>query len=260
MTEIPRPSPQYKPVSLFVTCIVDMIYPQTGVSVVEILEHVGVEVRFPMGQTCCGQPAFNSGFWGEARPTAKQFLTAFADAQVIVTPSGSCASMVRHYYPELFKDDPDWYERAVWVASITWEFTEYLVDGLGITDLGARLPPTRVAFHDACHGLRLMRLDQQARQLASHVEGVTVTEMNGADQCCGFGGLFAIKMPPVSGAMLQTKIEQIDAADADLIVTGDCSCMTQMNGGLSRSQKSKRVMHIADLLAKGLKPKADATS
>jgi len=149
MTELLRPSPRFKPVSLFITCIVDMIYPQTGISVVEILEHLGVDVRFPQAQTCCAQPAFNSGFQDEARAVARQFLTAFADAEVIVAPSGSCASMVQHYYPELFKDDPVWFERATWAASITWEFTEYLVDGLGITDLGAALPPTRVSFHDA---------------------------------------------------------------------------------------------------------------
>jgi L-lactate dehydrogenase complex protein LldE len=256
MSDDLRPSPRYKPVSLFVTCIVDMIYPQTGVSVVDILEHLGVEVRFPMGQTCCAQPAFNSGFWDESRTVARQFLTTFADAEVIVTPSGSCASMVRHYYPELFKDDPEWYDRATWAASITWEFTEYVVDGLGVTDLGAALPPTRVAFHDACHGLRMMGLKGQARELAAKVDGVTVTELKGADQCCGFGGLFAVKMPQISGAMLDDKVNNIDAAEADVIITGDASCLTQMNGGLARAGKGKRVMHIADLLAKGLKEKS----
>jgi L-lactate dehydrogenase complex protein LldE len=250
-----RPSPRYKPVSLFVTCIVDMIYPHTGVSVVDILEHLGIEVNFPLAQTCCGQVGFNSGFQNDARAVAKQFLTAFADAEVIVTPSGSCASMVRHYYPELFKDDPEWYERAMWATNITWEFTEYLVDGLGITDLGAALPPTKVAFHDACHGLRLLGLKNQARQLAEHVEGVTVTDLTGADQCCGFGGLFAVKMPEISGAMLKDKVKAIDSSEADVILTGDASCLTQMNGGLSRGEKSKRVVHIADFLAQGLKAK-----
>ncbi|MBZ0277260.1 MAG: (Fe-S)-binding protein [Anaerolineae bacterium] len=252
MTEL-RPSPRYKPVSLFVTCIVDMIYPHTGVSVVEILEHLGVEVRFPLGQTCCGQPAFNSGSREDARTVARQFLTAFADAEVIVAPSGSCTAMVRHYYPELFQDDPEWYEQAVHAASITWEFTEYLVDGLGITDLGAALPPTRVAFHDACHGLRMMGLKQQSRQLVNSVDGVTVVEMTGSDQCCGFGGLFAVKMPEISGAMLKDKVAQIDAAEADVILTGDASCLTQMNGGLSRQEKSKRVVHVADFLAGALR-------
>jgi L-lactate dehydrogenase complex protein LldE len=248
-----RPSPRYKPVSLFVTCIVDMIYPGTGVSVVEILDHLGVEVRFPLGQTCCGQPAFNAGFHEDAKAVAKQFLTAFADAEVIVAPSGSCASMVAHYYPSLFKDDPEWYARATWAADITWELTEYLVDGLGITDIGASLPPTKVAFHQACHGYRLMGLTHQAQQLAEAIDGVTVTTLPAEDQCCGFGGLFSVKMPQVSGAMLEEKIEAIETVDADRIITGDGGCITHINGGLARQHKDKRVTHIADLLAEGLK-------
>ncbi|MBN8635380.1 MAG: (Fe-S)-binding protein [Anaerolineae bacterium] len=252
--ELLRPSPKYKPVSLFVTCIVDMIYPGTGVSVVEILEHLGVEVRFPLSQTCCGQPAFNSGFQDDAKTVAKQFLTAFAGAEVIVTPSGSCGSMVRHYYPELFADDPEWRDRANWAASITWELTEYLVDGLGITDLGAKLPPTKVAFHHACHGYRLMGIGPQAETLAGNIDGVSVTELKGWDQCCGFGGTFAVKMPEISGAMLNDKVKNINAADADVIITGDASCLMQMNGGLTRQGSTKRVMHIANLLAQGLKP------
>jgi L-lactate dehydrogenase complex protein LldE len=253
MSDDLRPSPRYKPVSLFVTCIVDMIYPGTGISVVQILEHLGVDVRFPMAQTCCGQPAYNAGFQGDAKAVAKQFLTAFADAQVIVSPSGSCASMVAHYYPELFKDDPEWRDRATWAASIMWEFTEYLVDGLGITDLGLAMPPTKIAFHDACHALRLMGVGKQGRVLAEHIDGVTVTEMGGADQCCGFGGLFSVKMPQVSGAMLKDKMENIDQTDADIIVTGDGGCITHINGGLNRTGRTKRCVHIAELLAQGLK-------
>ncbi|MCB9454515.1 MAG: (Fe-S)-binding protein [Anaerolineaceae bacterium] len=252
MTDL-RPSPRYKPVSLFVTCIVDMIYPETGVSVVEILEHLGIEVRFPMAQTCCGQPAFNAGFREDARSVARQFLSAFAEAEVIVAPSGSCVAMVRHYYPELFQDDPEWHEQAIHAASIIWEFTEYLVDGLGITDLNAALPPTRVAFHDACHGLRMLGIKEQSRQLVSNITGVTTVEMEGADQCCGFGGLFAVKMPEISGAMLADKVTQVDKTDADVILTGDASCLTQINGGLSRNAKSKRITHVADFLAGALR-------
>ena len=258
MSDSSRPSPRHKPVSLFVTCIVDMIYPHTGVSVVEILDHLDIEVKFPLGQMCCGQVGFNSGFWEDAKEVAKSFLTAFADAEVIVSPSGSCTSMIRHYYTELFKDDPEWYDRATWAASITWEFTEYLVDGLGITDIGAALPPTKVAFHDACHGFRLMELKDQARTLATNIKGVEVTTLNGHDQCCGFGGLFAVKMPEISNAMLTDKVKNINGADADVIITGDASCLTQMNGGLSRQQSDKRVKHIADLLASGLKDKQKA--
>ncbi len=253
MTDHSRPSPRYKPVSLFVTCMIDALYPRTGVSVVEVLEHLGLEVHFPLAQTCCGQPAFNSGYWEDAREVAKQFLRAFADAQVIVCPSGSCATMVRHYYPELFANDPTWYKQALRAASITWEVSEYLVDGLGVADLGAKLPPTRVAFHDACHGLRGLGLKQQARQLVSHIEGVSIQELSGAEQCCGFGGLFSVKMAPISNAMLQEKIQNIDSAGVDVVLTGDCSCMTHINGGLSRAGKTIRTMHTVDLLAQGLK-------
>lgn len=252
MTDL-RPSPRYKPVSLFVTCIVDMLYPETGVSVVEILEHLGIEVRFPMAQTCCGQPAFNSGFREDAKTVARQFLSAFADADVIVAPSGSCVAMVRHYYPELFQDDPEWYEQAVQAASIIWEFTEFLVDGLGITNLNAALPPTRVAFHDACHGLRMLGIKEQSRQLVSSIDGVTTIEMEGADQCCGFGGLFAVKMPEISGAMLKDKVTQVDGIKADVILTGDASCLTQINGGLSRNGRARRITHVANFLAGALR-------
>lgn len=247
-----RPSPRYKPVSLFVTCMVDALYPPIGISVVKILDRLGVPVRFPMDQTCCGQPAFNSGFRADATTVARQFLRAFADAQVIVTPSGSCATMVRHYYPELFADDPEWRDRAAWAAAITWELTEYLVDGLGVTDLGAALPPTRVAFHDACHGLRELGLKRQARALVERVAGVTLVEGAGSEQCCGFGGLFAVKMASVSSAMLKEKLASIEAAEADVIVTGDASCMTQINGGLARRGSRQRAVHIAEFLARGL--------
>lgn len=256
MTDDLRPSPRHKPVSLFVTCIIDNLYPQTGISVVEVLDHLGIEVRFPLAQTCCGQPAFNSGFQDDARAVGRQFLRAFEDAQVIVTPSGSCATMIRHYYPQLFADDPVWRDKARWAASITWEFTEYLVDGLGITDLDAHLPPTKVAFHDACHGLRELGLHDQTRALAREIDGVTIEEMEGAAQCCGFGGLFAVKMAAISSAILSEKVSCIQAADVDVILTGDCSCLTHINGALNREQAPRRVQHIADLLAQGLRNKA----
>lgn len=248
-----RPSPKEKRVSLFVTCIVDMIYPATGMSVVKILEHLNIVVNFPMGQTCCGQPAFNSGYRTEAKTVAKQFLKTFADAEVIVVPSGSCTAMIRHEYPTLFADDIEYKAQAEYIASITWEFTEFLVDGLGITDLDLTLPQEEsFAFHDGCHGLRLLGLKNQGRVLLGNVENGTVEELNECDVCCGFGGLFAVKMPNVSNAMLQTKIKNIESSDAQTIVTGDASCLTQMNGGLSRKGSHKKVSHIAEVLASGL--------
>ncbi len=250
-----RESPEGKIVSLFVTCIVDMIYPQTGMSVVEILEHLGVQVDFPPAQTCCGQPAFNSGYRDESRTVAKHFFKAFNDAEVIVTPSGSCATMLRHEYPSLFTpDDGEFYHEAQRIASITWEFSEFLVDGLGIANLDLRLPVREsFAFHDACHGLRGLGLGQASRDLLAHLGNAELHELNECEVCCGFGGLFSVKMPDISNAMLQNKVDNINDSAADTIVTGDVSCLTQMNGGLSRQKSSKRVVHLADVLAKALK-------
>ncbi|MEZ4712647.1 MAG: (Fe-S)-binding protein [Caldilineaceae bacterium] len=249
-----RESPIGKPVSLFVTCMVDMLYPNTGMSVVEVLEHLGVEVDFPMAQTCCGQPGFNSGYHNEARQVARQFLRAFHDAQVIVTPSGSCAAMVRHEYPALFADEPELLPTAQRMAAITWEFTEFLVDGLGVTDLQGRLPELQsFAFHDACHGLRLLGLGQAGRTLLANIENATVDELVGCDACCGFGGLFSVKMADVSGAMLERKMENIYACPAPTILTGDVSCMTHMNGGLQKNSSAKKVRHVADILAESIR-------
>jgi L-lactate dehydrogenase complex protein LldE len=252
MSSDERPSPKGKRVSLFVTCMVDMLYPETGMSVVQVLEHLSVAVDFPMAQTCCGQPGFNAGYRGEARAVAEQFLHAFAQAEVIVTPSGSCAAMVRHEYPRLFVDHP-LLSQAQRMASITWEFTEFIVEGLGITDLEARLPEEQsFAFHDACHGLRLLGLGGSARTLLGNVARATVEELEDADVCCGFGGLFSVKMADVSGAMLHKKLEAIERCPAECILTGDVSCLTHMNGGLQRRDSGKRVRHVANVLAEGI--------
>jgi L-lactate dehydrogenase complex protein LldE len=250
MQHHPRPDPKGKRISLFVTCIVDMIYPQTGMATVEVLEKLGLQVDFPAGQTCCGQMGFNAGYRPEAKAVATQFLKAFREAEVIVAPSGSCTSMVRHFYPQLFADDPTWKAEMERIVDITWELTEFLVDGLGVSDLGVALPrPTRATVHDACHGLRMSEIKAQPRGLLSHIKNLDLVELPGADQCCGFGGLFAVKMPEVSGAMLNDKVRHINAVDADLVVTCDASCLTQMNGGLSRQRSAKRVVHIAEVLA-----------
>ncbi len=256
MTLPKREDPQGKRVSLFVTCLVDMLYPATGWAVVDILEYLNVQVDFPPNQTCCGQPGFNAGHRADARQVAIQFLKAFKDAQVIVTPSGSCAAMVRHEYPDLFAEDPLWGAEAARVAAITWEITEFIVDGLGITDLHLRLPARNVfAFHDACHGLRMLGLGRAARALLGSTENAVVGELAESDVCCGFGGLFSVKMADVSGAMLERKISQIEACPAETIVCGDASCLMHINGGLSRQASSKSVRHIAEILAAGLPDK-----
>ncbi len=255
MNTLERPSPKGKPVSLFVTCMVDTLHPETGMSVVDVLEHIGVEVDFPMAQTCCGQPGFNAGYRDEARTVAEQFLKAFADAKVIVTPSGSCAAMVRHEYARLFANDAHKLAQAKHLASITWEFTEFLVDGLGINDLNAQLPqPQTFAFHDACHGLRQLQLGQAGRDLIQNLGNATVTELTECDVCCGFGGLFSIKMADVSGKMLENKAAHIEQCAAQ-VLTGDVSCLTHINGGLAKGKSKKRVNHIANILAEGVRNK-----
>lgn len=251
---ITRSSPQGKRVSLFVTCMVDVLAPQTGMSVVDVLEYLGVEIDFPYGQTCCGQPAFNSGYRREARQVARHFIDAFRDAEVVVTPSGSCAAMVRHEYPDLFADDPELRAEAERLASITWEFTEFIVDGLGITDLQGALPePRTVAIHHACHGLRLLGLGAAAHTLIANIGNLQVVDWDSGELCCGFGGLFSVKMADVSGAILHKKIRDIDESGADWIVTGDISCLTHMNGGLSKQGQQPSVRHVADVLAKSIR-------
>jgi L-lactate dehydrogenase complex protein LldE len=252
MTLPSRPSPKGKRVSLFITCIADLVYPHSGMSVVRLLEHLGIAVDFLLGQTCCGQPAYNGGYQAEAKQVAAGFLDAFKDAEVIVAPSGSCVTMVRHEYPHLFAGDP-LQPLAEQVSSRTWEFTEFLVDGLGVTDLGLSLPePATFAFHDSCHGLRWLGLGGGARALVANLGNASIVEMEDSTECCGFGGLFAIKMADVSGAMLQRKIDRILACPADTIVAGDMSCLAHINGGLSKQDHAPRVRYIADVLAAAL--------
>jgi L-lactate dehydrogenase complex protein LldE len=253
MADIQRGSPAGKKVSLFITCMADMLYPEIGWGVVDVLDHLGIEVDFPKGQTCCGQPAFNAGHRAEAKQVAVQMLKAFSQSEVIVSPSGSCVAMIRHEYPALFADDPEWGHAARRIASITWEFTEFIVDGLGITDLKLRLPhPQSFAFHDSCHGLRLLGVGEQARVLLANTHNATIEPLEENDVCCGFGGLFSVKMADISGAMLERKVGHIEASRAATIVCGDVSCMTHMNGGLAHKQSRKRVRHIVDVLAEGL--------
>jgi L-lactate dehydrogenase complex protein LldE len=236
-------------VALFVTCIVDMLFPAAGEATLELLERHGVDAHFPEAQTCCGQPAFNSGFTADAAQVAERFLDVFAPYQRIVTPSGSCAAMVRHYYPQLFAGTARAAE-AQRIAASTFELTEFLADQLGIADIGSALNrPVRAALHDACHGLRGLGIRNQPRKLLASVKNLTLTELRGADQCCGFGGLFAVKMSDISGAMLNDKLACIDEADADVIITGDASCLMHINGGLSRAGARKRVVHVAEALA-----------
>lgn len=233
---------------LFVTCLVDSFYPQVGEAVVAVLRRVGVEVNFPRRQTCCGQPAFNAGLRAEARPMAEQMLRVLEAAPgEIVVPSGSCAHMLRHSYLELFADDPRWLPRAQALAERTYEFTEYLVDVLGITDVGAHWDGP-LAYHPSCHLLRGLGVDRQPRALLSKVQGAEVRPLPEAEDCCGFGGIFSLEHPELSSEMLKRKISNLEKAQAPTLVVCDSGCLMHIQGGLKRQKKMQRVVHIAEVL------------
>jgi L-lactate dehydrogenase complex protein LldE len=235
--------------SLFITCLVDQFFPEVGVSMVSVLRGLGVQVDFPAEQTCCGQPAFNGGFKTEARDLAKRFITIFENSEYIVAPSGSCTSMVRVFYKELFHDDPDWKKRAELLAARTYEFTEFVVNVLGVEDVGA-VYQGKVALHQSCHLLRELNVRTEPRRLLGAVKGIELVELERAEACCGFGGLFSIKYPDISGGILQEKIDCVEKSGAEVIVASDAGCLMQIAGGLSRQGIATRTMHIAELLAK----------
>ena len=236
-------------VSLFVTCLVDQLWSGIGTSCVEVLRRVGCEVEFDERQTCCGQPAFNTGYRTEAREVAQRFIRIFeeSDAEAIVSPSGSCTAMV-HHFAKLFSDDPEWRKRAQAVAARTHELSSFLIRVLKIEDVGATWAG-RLTWHDACHGLRDLNLKSEPRSLIRHVRGAEFVELENADACCGFGGTFSVKYPEISLAILDQKIEAIERAGVQAVVSGDASCLMQIGGRLSRNGSNVRVMHLAELLA-----------
>jgi L-lactate dehydrogenase complex protein LldE len=235
-------------VQLFVTCIIDTLYPETGEAVVRVLQRAGARVSIPPGQTCCGQPAFNAGLRKQARKTAIHTIKTFEQypGQVVV-PSGSCASMIRHSYAELFANDPIWLPKALALAERTYEFSEYLVDVLGVTDLNARYKG-KLTYHSSCHLLRGLGVDRQPRALLANVHAAEFVELPNTTDCCGFGGVFSIEHPEISTAMLERKISSLDASGASVVVVCDAGCVTNINGGLHRRHKTQRAVYIADIL------------
>ncbi|RPI88597.1 MAG: (Fe-S)-binding protein [Chloroflexi bacterium] len=234
---------------LFITCIADTLYPQIGEATVSILKRSGVQVGFPQGQTCCGQPAFNAGMHQQARQIAEHTIRVFEQTLgEIVIPSGSCAAMIRHHYPGLFVGDNVWYARAKAIADRTFELTEYLVDVLGIVDVGARYPG-KVTYHSSCHLLRELGVDRQPRLLLANVREAEFIEMPYTDECCGFGGVFSVEQPEISAAMLDRKIINITTSQAPVVVACDAGCITHINGGLHRRGMQQRAVHIAEILA-----------
>ncbi len=235
-------------VQLFITCILDTIYPNTGEAVVRVLEKAGVRVAFPAGQTCCGQPAFNAGIRSQARQMAIHTIQVLeATAGAVVVPSGSCAAMIRHGYPELFAQEPEWLERAKALAKRTYEFSEFLVDYLGVVDLGARFDG-KLTYHSSCHLLRELGVDRQPRLLLQAVRGAEFVELPAATECCGFGGVFSVEHPEISAAMLEQKINNLESSGAPVVVSCDAGCVTNINGGLHRKGMPQRAVHIADIL------------
>lgn len=232
--------------ALMITCLGDVLRPKAGQATVRLLRRLGHEIDFPTDQTCCGQPFYNSGFADLAREQAKHTIRVFREQRTVVVPSGSCAAMVKVEYPHLFHDDPVWHERAVELAARTFELADFLVNQLGVDDVGAKFNG-RVAYHYACH-LRGLGLSGEAERLIGKVQGATLIPMDHADQCCGFGGSFAVRYPQVSGAMVDDKVRCILKTEADAVVSTDTGCLMNIGGRLHRQGRTVEVLHLAELL------------
>lgn len=241
-------------VALFVACYNDLLFPEVGRAVVRLLRRLGQDVEFPAGQTCCGQMHFNTGYRDACVPLVQQFVRAFAGYDAVVTPSSSCASMVRHYHATIARlaadtgAGPALPGQVAEVAPRVHELSEFLVDVLGITDVGARFPHT-VAFHPTCHSRRLLGVADRPERLLAAVEGITLVDLPHADTCCGFGGTFAVKNADTSVAMGLDKIRDVTASGAEVLTAADTSCLMHIGGLLSRQGSAVRVMHMAEILA-----------
>lgn len=241
-------APHRKPrVGLFATCLVDLMRPSVGFAAAKLLEDAGCEVHVP-AQTCCGQPAYNSGDRGTTRALAEQIIETFGRFDYVVAPSGSCAGMIKTHYPELFADDPNWLPKAHALAEKTHELTSFLVDVMFVTSVDARFDG-RVTYHDSCAGLRELGVRPQPRKLLRSVAGLELVEMQETDVCCGFGGTFAVKYGDISGAIVEQKTRNIVESGAPTLLAGDLGCLMNMAGKLSRDGKQVQVRHVAEVLA-----------
>ncbi|MBI3879808.1 MAG: (Fe-S)-binding protein [Verrucomicrobia bacterium] len=234
-------------ITLFIPCFVNTCFPQAGISMVQIFERLGHTVDYREQVVCCGQPAFNSGYWDEARLVDERTLGLLADTDAVVSASGSCGAMLKVFYPQLFDGRPQ-ADAARALAAKCFEFSDFLVTKLGVTDLGARFPG-KVTFHDGCHGLRELGVKSQPRKLLEKVRDLELVEMKEAESCCGFGGTFAAKFPMISTAMGEVKCASALETGADFIVSNDSSCLMQIAGLLDRQGRKVRTLHIAEVLA-----------
>jgi L-lactate dehydrogenase complex protein LldE len=237
-------------IALFVPCFIDQFMPQVALATARVLQHLGHEVIVPAGQTCCGQPTFNAGYWPESRRIARHFLNVFADYETIVAPSASCVTMVRHHYSELFAGEAE-EQVAGKMGGRVHEFTSFLVDCLGVTELGAKLSAT-VTMHDSCHALRELQIKEQPRALLRQVEGLTLIEMPQAEACCGFGGAFAVKYPEISTVMVDEKLDSALGTSAEIITGVEGSCLMHQQGRIERRGLAIKTMHVAELLGRGM--------
>jgi L-lactate dehydrogenase complex protein LldE len=237
--------------SLFVTCLVDNLYPEVGHSTVKILRRLGVDVDFPLDQTCCGQIAYNSGYHDDAKKVAIQTINAFAKSDYVILPSGSCSGMIHHYYPDLFKHDPGWREKAQQLIDKTYELTQFLVHVLKVEDLGAVFPH-RVTYHPSCHMSRLLGVKDEPIRLLQRVKALTCVPLNDAEYCCGFGGVFSVKMSDISAAMVDEKANNVRQSGADVLTSADMGCLMNIGGRLKKAGHPMRVMHLAEILAEGM--------
>jgi len=235
-------------VGLFATCLMNVFRPNIGFAAVKLLEDAGCRVEVPASQTCCGQPGYNSGDYDAARALARQVIETFESFDYVVGPSGSCMATIRHDYPEMFVDDPDWLPRAQALASKSFELMSFLHDELGVTTVAARLK-AKVTYHDSCSGLRGLGVKGQPRTLLASVEGIRLKEMQEADVCCGFGGTFCVKYPEISEKMVDDKIRNLLATGADTLLGGDLGCLMNIAGRLRRINAPIRVFHTAEVLA-----------
>ncbi|WEG10938.1 (Fe-S)-binding protein [Pullulanibacillus sp. KACC 23026] len=233
-------------VSLFVTCLGEMFYPNVGKDVVEILERLGCHVDFPRGQVCCGQPAYNSGYLKEAAKGAKQMIKAFEKSEYVVTPSGSCCAMFKEY-PGMFKEDPEWFNRAKGLADKTFELTQFIVNVLGVEDLGATFN-AKATYHTSCHMTRLLNEGSAPFKLLKNVKGLELVDLPHNYDCCGFGGTFSVKMVPISEQMVDEKVQHITETEAEVLIGADNGCLMNIGGRLSRKGQPIKVMHIAQIL------------
>jgi L-lactate dehydrogenase complex protein LldE len=240
--------PEPARVALLVTCLVDLFRPSVGFAAVKLLEQAGCTVAVPRAQTCCGQPAYNSGDRADAKAIARQVIAAFAGYDYVVAPSGSCAGMVKVHYPELFADEPATQAQAQELAARTYELVSFLVDVRGMEKVAARWPRT-ATYHDGCSGLRELGVKEQPRHLLASVDGLQLSELPGAEVCCGFGGTFCIKYPEISDKMVTDKAADIAATGAASVLAGDLGCLLNIAGKLSRRGSAVEVRHIAEVLA-----------